>query len=249
MLKTAISGRIVRNSHAHVVNELGKAIVGGTYRSGDLLPGDIDLAGRFDVSRTVLREAMKTLSAKGMVTPKARVGTRVTEATRWNLFDSDVLIWHLENGVNERFVGHLSEMRLAFEPVAAKLAALNATPMDLEALADATDAMKLAATREEFAIADLNFHMAMLTASKNPFMMSVGSLIEAALLTSFRLSSPMGEPEKLKASTAAHQAIFTAIAARDPARAASGVEAVIGTGRDHILTRIREDATAENETA
>lgn len=242
MLRTAISGRIVRNSHAHVVNELGKAIVGGTYRSGDLLPGDSDLAERFDVSRTVLREAMKTLSAKGMVTPKARVGTRVTDATRWNLFDSEVLIWHLENGVSERFVGHLSEMRLAFEPVAAELAASKATAQDLEALGNTIEAMKGAASREEFAIADLNFHLAMLTASKNPFMMSVGSLIEAALLTSFRLSSPMGEPEKLKASTAAHQAIFSAIAARDGKKAASGVEKVIGTGRDHILLRIREAA-------
>lgn len=238
MLKSAISGRVVRNSHSHVVNELGKAIVGGTFRTGDLLPGDSELAERFDVSRTVLREAMKTLSAKGMVVPKARIGTRVTGKSSWNFFDADVLIWHLENGIDDTFVTHLSEMRLAFEPMAARLACERATAEDMERIRAAMQAMKEATSKEGFALADLDFHMALLAASKNPFMLSVGTLIEAALLTSFRLSSPLGEPQRHKDSTIAHGSIIEAIAAKDASRAMQAMEYVITDGRNRILSRV-----------
>ena len=78
MLRNAISGPAARNSHAHVVHGIGLAIVSGQYPVGTMLPGDLELAEQFHVSRTVLREAMKTLSAKGMVLPRAGVGTRVT---------------------------------------------------------------------------------------------------------------------------------------------------------------------------
>jgi DNA-binding FadR family transcriptional regulator len=86
--ETRKTGRRTRTSHAQVVDELGKAIVAGTYPVGSILPGDTELAQRFKVSRTVLRETMKTLAAKGMVVAKARVGTRVTEKNLWNMFDS-----------------------------------------------------------------------------------------------------------------------------------------------------------------
>ena len=91
MLDTRKAGRKTRTSHAQVVDELGKAIVAGTYPVGSILPGDAELAQRFKVSRTVLRETMKTLAAKGMVVAKARVGTRVTEQNLWNMFDSEII--------------------------------------------------------------------------------------------------------------------------------------------------------------
>ena len=234
MLRSAISGQVVRNSHAHVVNEIGKSIVGGAYESGTILPGDTELAERFAVSRTVLREVMKTLTAKGMVIPKARIGTRVTARTTWNFFDADVLTWHLENGVDKTFLRHLAEMRLSFEPYAARLAAVQATEADIELLYERADAMDRATSMEGFALADLNFHMALLDASKNPFMYSVGTLIEAALVTTFRLSSPFGEPARHRANAAAHRRIVDGIAAHDANTAARAVENVIADGRDRI---------------
>ena len=109
LLETVISGMNTRTSHAQVVNELGRSIIAGDYPVGATLPGDAELAARFKVSRTVLREAMKTLAAKGLVVPRARIGTRVTPNTQWNLFDSDILTWYFAVGVNEDFLLHLSE--------------------------------------------------------------------------------------------------------------------------------------------
>src|SRR5690606_8889637 len=140
MLKAAISGERARNSHALVVDVLGRAILNGDYPRGSTLPGDLQLAARFGVCRTVLREATKTLAAKGMIVAKARVGTRVTEKSTWNYFDSDVLRWHLDNGVDSRFMTHLAEMRLAFEPHAARLACRHATESDIEQMIAHADA-------------------------------------------------------------------------------------------------------------
>lgn len=238
MLKSAISGQIVRNSHSHVVNELGKAIAGGRFAPGTLLPGDAELVERFAVSRTVLREAMKTLTAKGLVVPKARIGTRVTERTKWNLFDADVLTWHLDSGIDEKFLTHLSEIRLAFEPYAARLATRHATATEIEALCECCEAMREADSLEAFTIADLAFHMALLGASRNPFMYSVGSLIEAALVTSFRLSSPFGEPDRHRNSAAKHRRVAEAIGAGDADAAARAVESVIVEGKERVAGTI-----------
>ncbi|WP_373695911.1 FadR/GntR family transcriptional regulator [Aquibium pacificus] len=234
MLKSAISGTFVRNSHSHVVNELGKSIVSGVYKPGTVLPGDAELAARFEVSRTVLREAMKTLTAKGLVVPKARIGTRVTPRITWNLFDADVLNWHLDSGVDRTFLNHLSEMRLAFEPFAARLACAKASRQDIDALYTCAEAMRRADSVEAFALADLDFHIALLDASRNPFMYSVGNLIEAALVTSFRISSPFGQPDRHMTSAENHRLIVDAISAGDADAAAKAVEVVIVEGRERV---------------
>ncbi|MEO7221708.1 MAG: GntR family transcriptional regulator, partial [Devosia sp.] len=88
----SLAGSKPARSHSiRVVDDLGLAIVSGQRAEGSLLPGDFELLERFGVSRTVLREALKTLAAKGMVQARARVGTRVRPRSSWNLFDPDVL--------------------------------------------------------------------------------------------------------------------------------------------------------------
>ena len=104
LLETTISGRKRRGNHAHVVAELGRGIVSGKIPEGSLLPGDAELSARFGVSRTVLREAMKTLSAKRLIEAKAKVGTRVLDRESWNFFDSDVLGWRFEAGLDFDFI-------------------------------------------------------------------------------------------------------------------------------------------------
>ncbi|EEY01113.1 GntR domain-containing protein [Brucella pinnipedialis M163/99/10] len=84
-----------------MVGELGRGIVAGTIPEGSILPGDHELSLRFGVSRTVLREAMKTLAAKRLIEPKAKVGTRVLGHASWNFFDPDVLSWRFEAGFDE----------------------------------------------------------------------------------------------------------------------------------------------------
>ncbi|RYY33816.1 MAG: FadR family transcriptional regulator, partial [Sphingomonadales bacterium] len=96
-----------RSHTAHVVRELGLGIVAGRHPEGSILPGDAELMDRFGVSRTVLREALKTLAGKGLIQAKARIGTRVRPRTEWNLFDPDVLIWHARNGFDDQFLAYL----------------------------------------------------------------------------------------------------------------------------------------------
>jgi len=234
MLDTRKAGRKTRTSHAQVVDELGRAMVAGTYPVGSILPGDAELAQRFKVSRTVLRETMKTLAAKGMVVAKARVGTRVTEKNLWNMFDSEIIAWHFDNGVTEEFLLQLYDIRLAFEPFAAGLVAERATGDDIAHLRELALVMaEPGHTTESLALADLRFHLAVADASHNPFMRTLGSLIEAALVGMFRISTP---PSQNGFSNIAdtHMRIVDMIAAGDVAGTRKAMEDVIIDGRDHV---------------
>ena len=234
MLNATFSGCANRSQHSFVVNELGEEIVSGAYASGTLLPGDGELVERFGVSRTVLREAMKTLTAKGMIIPKARIGTRVTERSNWNLFDADVLVWHIEAGVDAIFLRHLTDMRFAIEPFAARLAASRADKAEIERLYACAEKMSKAGSNENFALADLEFHLALHGASGNPFMLSVGNLIEAALVASYKMSSPYGEFDRHVATASWHRKVVKAIERRDAEAASTAMELVI-----HKSTRLR----------
>lgn len=127
-LIASIAGRVpMRNLHSQVLWQLGVAIVAGDYPEGTILPSDTELLQHFEVSRTVLREALKTLAAKGMIEARARIGTRVLPRRRWNLFDADVLAWHFETGPDVEFLRSLSEIRIGIELESAALAALRRT--------------------------------------------------------------------------------------------------------------------------
>jgi DNA-binding FadR family transcriptional regulator len=234
LIENGRAARKSRTSHAQVVDELGRAIVAGTYPIGSILPGDAELAQRFRVSRTVLRETMKTLAAKGMIVAKARVGTRVTEKNLWNMFDSEIIAWHFDSGVTEEFLLHLYDIRLAFEPFAAGLAAERANNEDIVRLRAL--AMEMAApghTSDSLALADLRFHLEVSEAAHNPFMRTLGSLIEAALVGMFRISTP---PSQNGFSNIAetHMRIVNAIVDRDVAGARKAMETVIIDGRHHV---------------
>jgi DNA-binding FadR family transcriptional regulator len=240
LLQTAISGQRLRTNHAHIVDSLGRDIVAGTIPSGSTLPGDSDLMARFDVSRTVLREALKTLAAKGLIVPRARIGTRVTNRESWSLFDPDILNWHFETGIDEAFLVHLSEIRLAFEPYAAGLAAERATPKDIAMLERlAVDMGDENHTPESHAMADLRFHLTVAEASGNPFMRSMGSLIEAALVGVFKLSSPTEDMKTVHTAQTSHQRIVDAIQRHDVIGARQAMEAVIITGVERVRRALR----------
>ncbi|KAB2685506.1 MULTISPECIES: FadR/GntR family transcriptional regulator [Brucella/Ochrobactrum group] len=235
LLETAITGRKRHNSHAVVVGELGRGIVAGNIPEGSILPGDHELSLRFGVSRTVLREAMKTLAAKRLIEPKAKVGTRVLGHASWNFFDPDVLTWRFEAGFDEVFVDHLAEMRMALEPAAAAAAAERASSdeiVELYALAAKFDNPDH--TPESIAKVDLEFHLAIARMSGNPFMRSVSGLIEAALAISFQLSSPAASREGIAECAANHLRIAHAIASRDPQKARLAMESVIQLGVERI---------------
>ena len=206
-------------------------IVGGNHPEKSILPGDAELMERFGVSRTVLREAMKTLSGKGLIQAKARIGTRVRPRSDWNLFDADVLIWHARNGFDADFLTYLGEMRLALEPEAAALAAQRRTPLQLQHLYSWVEKMGADdVSAAEFVRADLNFHLAVAGAAANPFLRSISTLIEVALVAMLTISSPIEDPTEHAQSVSAHRAIADAIARRDADKAREAMRVVIGQG-------------------
>jgi DNA-binding FadR family transcriptional regulator len=241
LLETTITGRKRRSSHAHVVAELGSAIVSGRIPEGSLLPNDAELSLRFGVSRTVLRETMKTLAAKRLVEPKAKVGTRVLEKSSWNFFDPDVLGWRCDAGLDPEFINHLADIRLALEPAAAAAAARHASSEDIVSLYTiAAQFDNVNHTPETIAKVDLEFHLAVARISGNPFMRSASGLIEAALAISFQLSSPASSPETISEIASNHLRIVHAIAARDEAAAIKAMRQVILVGKDRIKNAISE---------
>ncbi|MGQ3111493.1 MAG: FadR/GntR family transcriptional regulator [Brevundimonas sp.] len=223
------------SGHGQIVRSLGEDILSGRFAPGEKLPPEPDLLRRFGVSRTALREAIKTLSAKGLLVAKTRVGTKVADREGWNFFDPEVLSWKVRTGMDADFRRHLAEVRLAIEPAAAELAADQRTDDDLAEMRAAVAAMR-AEVRSEygFARADLALHIAVGAASKNPMMRSVASVIETALLEAFTLSPPVREPGLHKDTVDAHERIVDRIEARDGPGAAAAMRAVIDAGYTRV---------------
>ncbi len=220
-----------RPGQAQIVAELGTMILRGDYPVGTNLPNEAELTERFSVSRTVIREVMKTLAAKGLVVAKTKIGTRVADRMIWNMFDVDVLAWRVEAGMDRSFLKSLFEVRLAVEPASAALAAIHRTADDIEIMRGHVEEMAASGhTKASFADADLKLHLAIANASGNPFMRSIGAIIEAALGAAFALSSPVEDLARHRRSAREHGAIVDAIEARDPGKASEAMLKVIEEG-------------------
>jgi DNA-binding FadR family transcriptional regulator len=235
------------SSHDQIAAILGTEILKGIHRPGVNLPPEPELIERFQVSRTVLREVMKTLSAKGFVTSKTRIGTRVQDPGNWNYFDADVLAWRVRMGLDDEFRLSLTEVRRAIEPVAAALAARRRKSADIVALRDTVALMgRSGHTRQSFAEADLEFHLTIGAASGNPLMRSVAGVIEAALVASFTQSSPVDDSGDHEHTVNTHAAIVDAIEARDEQAAANAMLEVIDIGYRRINDSSRKRGRARS---
>ena len=163
-------------------------ILAGDYQPGSNIPVESELCSELGVSRTVLREAINLLTAKGMVTPRVKVGTAVNPRTQWNFLDPALLDWLLAMGDVGPFLMKLSEFRHALEPAAASLAARNATFEDFERLHRAYEDMAASTDDlEAWVAADFRFHQAIYLATRNEFFWPVGRLLEPALIAGFRV--------------------------------------------------------------
>ena len=229
----------VRSSHDIIARTIGKEILTGNYAPGANLPQEAVLMKRFAVSRTVLREVMKTLSAKGLVVLKTRVGTRVLNSSSWNLFDAELLAWRVEMGMDEEFRRSLTEIRLAMEPAAAGLAANRCTKAQVQQLRECVKRMADSlGNRDKFAEADLEFHQLIGVASGNPMMRSLAAVIETALFASFSQNTPVEEAGDLEDTAESHSAVVDAIAAGNAARARAAMVGVINLGQARIAERM-----------
>lgn len=228
-------GKGTLSSHDQVARALGIEILAGTYPPGTKLPPEAEMLARFGISRTVLREAFKTLTAKGLIVARTRVGTTVLDSAHWNFFDADILEWKVSQGFDLAFVYDLADIRRAIEAAAAQVAATRRSSDDIAEMRRCLDRMDAATDNASaFALADLDVHKAIGRASGNVLMRSLTAVIETALLASFRMSAPAREADEHAASVAGHRRVIDAIEAGDGETAAEALRAVI----DHGVARI-----------
>lgn len=227
----------VRNLHAQVIHELGRLIVSGELKPGDLLPREEALAQRMVISRTALREAMKVLASKGLIETRQKTGTRVRDPRYWNQLDADILAWRCASMPTEDFVEKLVEMREIIEPAAVAAAAKRRTAEQLARLKAAYEAMAAATDLDAWTKADLDFHERVLDASNNELMASLFSVIDAALGAYFLLSARTAVD--FKYSLPRHFAVYDAIRLRRPEAAREAMHGLIMDSRANIRRRAR----------
>src|SRR3954469_25238792 len=218
------SDALGRNLTFGMLDALGRAIVTGAY-DDERFPTEAELAIEYDVSRSVTREAVKMLTAKGLLTARPRKGTTVQPSSSWNLFDTDVLRWLLERKFSLELLRQFSELRIAIEPEAAALAAREADPGAVAAIAAGYARMEAAETGEDDALeSDIAFHIAVLEACGNPFYRQFSDLVETAVRTSIRFTHRF---QGRTASLPAHRAVLAAIEARDPPAACQAMATIV----------------------
>ncbi|MHA6263280.1 FadR/GntR family transcriptional regulator [Arenibacterium sp. CAU 1754] len=231
-----------RSLHGQVARSLGMRIVSGDLPEGQLLPTEEAASRDLSVSRTSYREAIKVLTAKGLLESRPKIGTRVRARARWNMLDPDILLWASELSTTEEFANALFEFRLVIEPAASRLAAEKRLEHPIKDIREALHAMETTdPAKRENVQADLAFHAAVLEASGNELLSSLGHVAEALLARSFEISSQ--RPEVRSAAIPLHRAVLECIEAGKPAEAERAMHDLLTSARSdigRIMTHLSE---------
>ncbi|PJF08101.1 FadR/GntR family transcriptional regulator [Pseudorhodobacter sp. MZDSW-24AT] len=242
-LVRALSGRqTARNYHSYVISEVGLGIASGRFAIGSILPNDAEMMDTFGVSRTVLREALKTLEAKGLVEARAKVGTRVLSRSRWNLFDRSVLGWIQEAGPDAAFLASFVELRETVELQTATLAASRRTAEQVRMLQywlNQREAM--AAMSEPYALAEFEFHRILCEASQNPFLRATSGLVEFGVVQATLVRRAAGVTEFSSEKSAHYKDLANGVASGASVAAAQAMAAILTQDRTWILSPQRGD--------
>jgi DNA-binding FadR family transcriptional regulator len=224
---------MIKNVHGNTVDLLGEAIVSGHYAVGASLPPEPMLCSELGVSRTVVREAVKSLIAKGLVSTGPKVGTRVLASDAWNWFDPDVITWHSKSGLTPEFVRDLQDLRRVVEPAAVRLAAERATAQDIADIEAAFEGMRRAVEEGgDYVTFDLRFHQGLLKACRNRMLVQMSKALSALLRTSFEIST--SRKDGPRNSLHLHRAVLDAVIARNPARAERAIQVLIDGAHEDI---------------
>ncbi|MEV6645924.1 FCD domain-containing protein [Amycolatopsis sp. NPDC051371] len=215
-----------RTLHARIVDELGRLIVEGVLGDGQPLVPE-ELGRRFSASRTVVREALRVLESKGMVTARPRVGTWTLPPDAWDAIDPDVIAWRVNGPDGREHLRELLELRLMIEPQAARMAAQHRRPDELSAMAAAYELMADAVERSDtaaFREADSRFHAALIRASGNALIAQLQVPVVAAL-------TAHGEPMELPEGNTlvAHSRVLTLVLAKNADGAETASRRLLGT--------------------
>jgi len=233
---------MLKNIHAHTLDKVGLSILSGHYGVGASLPPEPLLCEQFGVSRTVVREAIKSLAAKGLLVTGPKLGTRVRPADHWNWFVPAVIAWQAQAGLTPEFVRDLQELRLVVEPAAVRMAAAKATDADIAALEQAYAGMKDAIDfGGDYVVHDLKFHQGLLLASHNRMLVQMGRALSSLLRMSFEISTRIKDGPR--ESLPLHRAVLDAVIAHSPLKAERALMVLIRAANadiDHVLATRRK---------
>ncbi|MBX3576748.1 MAG: FadR family transcriptional regulator [Rhizobiaceae bacterium] len=218
--------------HASVANEIGMRIVRGDYPPGTILPNEAQWSDMFEVSRSVVREAIKMLMAKGLLSSRPKVGSWVEQRERWNLLDRDVLTWYAMSPERKTFLKTVQEFRYIIEPEAAAMAAARRSDEQMDQISEALHEMGTAKSLPERTDADTRFHIGILRASGNELLVPLGVLIESALDRLFVFVTR--EVNDLQYAQKLHEAIEKAIRAKKPEAARMAVRKLLANTDDIV---------------
>lgn len=232
------------NLSFRVTDALGRAIIRGDFKPDEALPTEADLCEQFGVSRTAVREAVKMLSAKGLVSSKPRRGIRVKPAEDWNIFDADLLKWSLEGEPSHELMSEFFQLRVAVEPEAAVLATRFGRPEDKAAIGAAIEGMRQAPEYSEDGMsADLDFHIAILYATRNRYYIRLRDFIGTALNVTIHFTTPA--TRSYDEIVLAHENIYRAIESGDVERARLSMRSLI----EDAYAKIQHFRDADDDSA
>jgi DNA-binding FadR family transcriptional regulator len=220
--------------HDKITREIALGIIRGRIgKSESALGTEGDLCRHFHVSRTVLREAVKVLAAKGLIELRPKTGIRVRPRNEWNLVDPDLLGWLCEAGVDDLFVRDLCEVRAIVEPAAAELAASRASAQEIEELLHWYRLIEANTDNEEARLeADRRFHSTIFTACHNVFLTQMNATVGIALRATQQIGVHL--PQVMEESVLAHKKVADAISRRDSTAARAAMERLIKQSTEHI---------------
>ncbi len=232
--------RIVKTSRLfeQIVQQVEASILNGQLKPGDQLPAERDLAQRFGVSRTAVREAVKTLREKGLVEAYSGRGTFVTNGTSQAIRQSLDLMIRINQQDGS---AHLAELRQVLEPEIAALAALRIEEQLLSTMRDAVATMdRNLHEPDAYVEADLDFHLALAEAVGNPLVLSLlDSIVGLLREQRSRIFNVEGGPERGQFH---HKRILSAIDKHDPEKAREAMRA-------HLRQVLLDSSSAENATS
>lgn len=229
--------------HQQRTSEVLERIAAGQYRPGERLPTEMDLARELEVSRGVVRELLRRLEDRGVITIQHGRGARVQPISAWNVLDAEVLRALMPTPASISLLTHYLECRRILETEAAALAAVRASSHDLSDMADAFARMTECAeaaeaagsdeTEERFHEADIAFHGAIFRASGNQVLPHVVEPIQRAMAT-LRPQLALHPEHRLRKTLPEHKAILAAIADHDPDRARSAMSEHLATVEGYL---------------
>ncbi len=218
--------------HASLADEIGRRIVHGEYRQGSILPNEAQWTQTFGASRSAVREAIKILMAKGLLSSRPKVGSRVEPRERWNLLDRDVLGWYATSPDTVGFLRTVQEFRYILEPEATAFAAERRSEAQMAEISRACAEMGAAPTLAARTEADTRFHLAILQAAGNELLVPLGVLIESAFSHLFTFTGR--EERDLQHAQKLHEAIERNIRLQRPSAARAAVRKLLAN-TDRII--------------